>query len=112
MLFTHGATGAIDVGNGTRDDNNAITMTSVKSLERKGSSLSFIQLFACNTGYSNTGIGQALANQLGVTVRAPTRGMDFSPYPDRLSGNKVHPATGSTFMTHTAGGTWRDFSRQ
>lgn len=73
-------------------------MTNVGKLVNRSKKLVSLHIYGCNAGFKDTGIAAALAKQLNVWVHASTTGMSFSPYPNRLTGEKVHPSTGPTYM--------------
>jgi hypothetical protein len=108
IIYAHGASGAIDIGDGARTDQKDITMNSVNRLVNNGFT-GTIFIKACNTGSTSNGIAAALSRRLGVMVEAPTTGMSFSPHPDRLGNSKIHPSTGPTYMVPEGGGTYQRF---
>jgi len=109
LLFTHGSSEAIYLGDGAPNDINTITPTSVKKLVNRAPTLSLVQIFACNVGATSNGIGAQLAKQLRVTVYAPTGSMVFSSNPAKPTGAKIHPSTGPTYMVHDGNSQWQAF---
>ncbi|PYT00380.1 MAG: hypothetical protein DMF63_07355 [Acidobacteria bacterium] len=111
-IYTHGDPNRIFLGDGRPNDHNTVTTGSVGTLVNRATSLVSIFIYGCNAGFSDNGIAQKLANQLGVTVHASTSGMQFSNRPDRLSGKKVHSSTGPTYMVPEGNGRMKPFFSQ
>jgi len=109
-IFTHGDSNRLLLGDGDPNDQNSITMTNVGKLVNKSTSLTVIHIYGCKAGFKENGIAAALAKQLNVLVFASTTGMSFSSYPNRLTGAKIHPSTGPTYMVPEGKGIMKRFA--
>ena len=102
-VYTHGGWDSVHLGDGKPDDYNRVWLGNVNKLINRAKSLSSIFLYACYTGANDSGIAFRLAKQLNVVVHGATGGMEFSDNPTKLSGRKIHPNTGPTYMVHSGG---------
>jgi hypothetical protein len=81
-----------------------LTIKDVKNLDANSlPSSGYVIINACNAGTGSNSIASHLANQLNVNVYAPNSGMSFSNKSDSLSGLKIHPSKGPTYMIPEAG---------
>ncbi len=106
-LWAHGANDRIYIGTVT-SNSNKILMEDVKNLKNSSKTLSYIRMHSCYTGKRDDGIAAALANQLKITVYAPTEGTIFSSKPDRITHRGIFPNKGPAYLIPD-GGSWRKF---